>query len=86
MSLLTGRLVKGSWEGICSLLQIDPLPDDVAEMKELVKSTHVNLSDLLDSGRSGTEIPIFQTAGELAEYTIEEVRFFPKLEAYAGGV
>jgi hypothetical protein len=23
---------------------------------------------------------------ELAEYTIEEGRFFPKLEAYAGGV
>jgi hypothetical protein len=30
---------KGSWEGICSLLQIDPLPNDMAEMKEVCMIT-----------------------------------------------
>ncbi|EXJ53495.1 uncharacterized protein A1O5_13271 [Cladophialophora psammophila CBS 110553] len=47
---------KTSWESICYLLRIEPLPEDVAEMKKLVKSTHVNLSDLLDSGRSGAKV------------------------------
>jgi len=94
---------KSSWESICDLLGIQPLPPDVAEMKKvsqefplyiranhnftkLVRSTHVNLSDLLDGGRSGTEVQIFDTEAELAAYTIKEGRFFPKIEAYAGGV
>jgi len=77
---------KNSWEGICDLLGIEPLPAGVPEMKKIVRSTHVNLSDLLDGGRSGTEVRIFDTEAELAAYTIKEGRFFPKIEAYAGGV
>lgn len=51
-----------------------------------MKSTHVNLSDLLDGGRSSTQVRIFATEAELAAYTIREGRIFPKEEAYAGGV
>ena len=92
-----------SWESICDLLGIQPVPTDVAEMKKasqqvilyiranhnstkLVLSTHVNLSDLLDGGRSGSEVRIFDTEAELAAYTISSGRIFPKVEAYAGGV
>lgn len=46
----------------------------------------MNLSDLLDGGRSGAEVEIFDTQEELAAYTISEGRFFPRDEAYAGGV
>ena len=92
---------KKAWEGICHLLKVDPLPNSVKDMKEvrpfptlcftadtfkLVKATHVNLSDLLDGGRSGAEVRVFDSEARLAAYTIEEERFFPKEEAYAGGV
>ena len=93
---------RKAWEGICDLLGKEPLPETVKDMKEvsisryhiavfsdapkLVKSTHVNLSDLLDAGRSGGKAHIFQTEADLAAYTIREGRFFPKDEAYAGGV
>lgn len=93
---------KHSWENICEVLGVDPLPTRMKDMKEvsclmqifetspdpwqLVKSTHVNLSDLLDSSRSGGTVRIFDTEAELATYTLHEGRIFPKDEAYAGGV
>lgn len=46
----------------------------------------MNLSDLLDGGRSGAEVQVFDSEASLAAYTVEEGRFFPKEEAYAGGV
>ena len=51
-----------------------------------MKNIHVNLSDLLDGGRSGAEVQTFDSQKELAAYTISEGRFFPKEQAYAGGV
>lgn len=93
---------RHSWENICELLGVDPLPTRLKDMKEvchpihiseinshpwqLVKSTHVNLSDLLDSSRSGGPVHIFDTQAELAAYTLREGRIFSKEEAYAGGV
>ena len=49
-------------------------------------STHVNLSDLLDSVRTGSPIRIFATHVDLANYTRSQGRYFPKEDAYAGGL
>ena len=49
-------------------------------------STHVNLSDLLDTTRQGVRVHVFASEAELREYTTETRRFFPKEEAYAGGL
>ena len=90
-----------AWESICAILGVYPIPPSVEGMKEVlyrqfgenrtdmnkvVRNTHVNLADLLDGGRSGGEVQTFDSQKELAAYTINESRFFPKEEAYAGGV
>jgi len=46
-------------------------------------NTHVNLVDL--TTRSGT-VEIFQSVKDLSEYTIENGKFFPKDNAYAGSL
>lgn len=48
--------------------------------------THVNLCDMLDAERSGRQVEIFATEEDLVKYTRENHRYFPKEEAYAGGL
>lgn len=48
--------------------------------------THVNLSDLLDGARTGAPVRTFATQTDLANYTRTEGRYFPKEDAYAGGL
>ncbi|KAK5099916.1 hypothetical protein LTS08_005631 [Lithohypha guttulata] len=75
-----------AWEHMCVVLGIEPLPESMQAMKAAVKSTHVNLADLLDNNRSGAVLRIFDTQVELAQYTRSTGRFFPKEDAYAGGL
>ncbi|KAM3413580.1 hypothetical protein BST61_g11449 [Cercospora zeina] len=79
-------LDTGSWEGICAFLGMNPVPSDIDSMRKAVLNTHVNLADMLDSKRSGEQFTIFNTKEELVDYTIREGRYFPKEEAYAGGL
>lgn len=48
--------------------------------------THVNLCDMLDAERSGYQVEIFATEEDLVKYTRENHGYFPKEEAYAGGL
>jgi len=48
--------------------------------------THVNLCDMLDAERSGRQVEVFATEEELVKYTREKHRYFPKEDAYAGGL
>ncbi|KAI9776599.1 MAG: hypothetical protein M1839_009503 [Geoglossum umbratile] len=54
--------------------------------KDRVKETHVNLVDLVERARSGKRVKVFPDLEELREYTISTGKFFPKENAYAGGV
>jgi hypothetical protein len=51
-----------------------------------VLHTHVNLSDLLDSVRTGSLVKMFATHADLANYMRSQARYFPKEDAYAGGL
>jgi hypothetical protein len=51
-----------------------------------VLQTHVNLSDLLDGVRTGSLVKIFATYADLVNYTRSQGRYFPKEDAYAGGL
>ena len=51
-----------------------------------VVRTHVNLADMLDCNRVGESVRTFATEEKLKVYTIREGRYFPKEEAYAGGL
>lgn len=48
--------------------------------------THVNLCDLLDTTRQRSQVQVFASQGELREYTLETGKFFPREEAYEGGL
>lgn len=48
--------------------------------------THVNLCDLLDTTRQRSEVKVFSSSNELRLYTINTGKFFPKVDAYAGGL
>jgi hypothetical protein len=41
---------------------------------------------MLDAERSGRQVEVFATEEELVEYTRETRRYFPKEDAYAGGL
>lgn len=42
--------------------------------------------DLVDSARTGKPVKLFASLGELTKYTLKTERFFPKQNAYQGGL
>ena len=51
-----------------------------------VRQTHVNLVDLVDTPRTGAAVKVFPNLKKLQDYTIENEKYFPKEDAYAGGL
>jgi len=51
-----------------------------------VKQTHVNIVDLVDAPNTGQRVRVFNSVQELSTYTKEYGKYFPKENAYAGGV
>jgi hypothetical protein len=47
---------------------------------------HVNLVDLVDVGRTGIPVTVYPNVVELAEYTIDTGKIFPREHAKAGGL
>ncbi|CAL1699418.1 unnamed protein product [Somion occarium] len=75
-----------SWQLLCTMLRIDPIPTTLWKCREVVRSTHVNLVDLLDVYRTGEDVEIFEDLEGLQDYTMETTKFFPLQTAKAGGV
>jgi hypothetical protein len=51
-----------------------------------VKRTHVNIVDLLDTSNTGQRVRVFDSVQKLSDYTKKTAKYFPKENAYAGGV
>ena len=64
----------------------DHEPQTQTNALQAVLDTHLNLSDLLDSVRTGSPVKIFATHADLVDYTRNQGRYFPKEDAYAGGL
>ncbi|TFK69042.1 hypothetical protein BDN72DRAFT_721217, partial [Pluteus cervinus] len=45
-----------AWQKLCERLQYDPIPNTLKECRALVKSTHVNLIDLLAIENTGRPV------------------------------
>lgn len=57
-----------------------------AKGEKAMLQTHVNLCDLLDTTRQRSKVQVFASEDDLREYTLRTGRFFPREEAYAGGL
>lgn len=75
-----------NWQNLCNVLRIEPVPDTIQGCRQRVWDTHVNLVDLVDSARTGTPVKLFASLGELTSYTLRTDKFFPKQNAYQGGL
>jgi len=75
-----------AWWNLCRVLEIVPIPEDLYACRDVVRSTHVNLIDLVDLRRTGQTVQVFDSEEALSIYTIGEGKFFPKENAYAGGL
>jgi hypothetical protein len=73
-----------AWQDLCRVLDISPIPENLQECRETVMNTHVNLVDLIE--RKSQHVTKFSSERELSEYTQEEKKYFPKENAYAGGL
>jgi len=74
------------WKNLCEILQIVPIPDELEACRDAVKNTHVNIVDLLDRRHTGQRVRVFDSVQELSNYTKDTEKYFPKENAYAGGV
>ncbi|OJA19762.1 hypothetical protein AZE42_06789 [Rhizopogon vesiculosus] len=75
-----------AWQNLCDVLRIVPVPEAIQECRQRVWDTHVNLVDLVDTARMGTPVRVFASLGELTAYTIQTGKYFPKENAYQGGL
>ncbi|KAG5643148.1 hypothetical protein DXG03_001510 [Asterophora parasitica] len=75
-----------SWQTLCRVLSITPLPEELVACREAVKGTYVNLVDLVDLPNSSSALALFNSEEELSAYTLENHKIFPKESAYAGGL
>lgn len=46
----------------------------------------MNLVDLVDTPRTGASVKVFPNLKKLQDYTITNEKYFPKEDAYAGGL
>ncbi|KAF9218750.1 hypothetical protein BS17DRAFT_790809 [Gyrodon lividus] len=75
-----------AWQNLCSVIGIEPVPDDIDECRRVVRDAHVNIVDLIETVRTGGRVRRFNSLEELAEYTTKTKKFFPKESAYQGGL
>jgi len=75
-----------SWHNLCQIVRISPIPDTLKSCREAVKATHVNIVDLIHTKVTGKPVTIFVSEAELSKYTKAKGKFFPRDNAYAGGL
>ncbi|KAG1751925.1 hypothetical protein EDD22DRAFT_915337 [Suillus occidentalis] len=75
-----------SWRTLCQIVHVSPIPDTLESCREAVKATHVNIVDLVDTKTTGEPVTVFVSEVDLSQYTITTGKFFPRDNAYAGGL
>ncbi|KAG9096612.1 hypothetical protein FRC06_008489 [Ceratobasidium sp. 370] len=75
-----------AWKKLCVVLQLKDIPDELNACRELVQLTYVNIVDLVDTRVTNIHVRHFGSERELSEYTTRTGKYFPKENAYAGGL
>ncbi|KAK0515346.1 hypothetical protein JMJ35_002725 [Cladonia borealis] len=69
------------WQVLCQELRVSPIPASITQCKKALHKVHVNIIDLIDSRRQGTQVKIFATTQKLVSYTRATGNIFPKTKA-----
>ncbi|KAL5635320.1 hypothetical protein ACGC1H_004191 [Rhizoctonia solani] len=75
-----------AWQSLCRVLNLTDVPDKLEACRRLVQSMHVNIVDLVDTPATQTPVTHFLSEAALSAYTIKSGKYFPKENAYAGGL
>ncbi|KAM6503640.1 hypothetical protein JOM56_000583 [Amanita muscaria] len=75
-----------AWQALCVALNVNPVPQTIHECIAVIKSTHVNLVDFIDTRITGNPVQKFATQEELRTYTKETHKIFPRRSAEESGV
>ncbi|CEL57026.1 hypothetical protein RSOLAG1IB_08279 [Rhizoctonia solani AG-1 IB] len=75
-----------SWRNLCGVLRIASIPKSPHKCREIVKSSYINICDLVDSPVLNTKVIHFNSEEELSAYTKRTGKFFPLEDAHAGGL
>ncbi|QRV85751.1 tyrosinase [Ceratobasidium sp. AG-Ba] len=74
------------WQKLCVVLNLEYIPDELENCRELVASTYVNLVDLVDLPVTQVPARLFRSERLLSAYTKKTGQYFPLESAYAGGL
>ncbi|KAJ1309478.1 hypothetical protein OPQ81_006253 [Rhizoctonia solani] len=75
-----------AWQSLCRVLNLSNVPDQLEPCRQLVKSMHVNIVDLVDTPATRQPVTHFASEEALSIYTRSTGKYFPKESAYAGGL
>ncbi|EJD50532.1 hypothetical protein AURDEDRAFT_182442 [Auricularia subglabra TFB-10046 SS5] len=73
-----------SWQKLCRRVGV-PVPGTIEECQKVIAGTHVNILDLTTSSNN-TAVVKYATEEELADYTNETERYFPRNHVEAGDI
>ncbi|KAG9227929.1 hypothetical protein BJ875DRAFT_35716 [Amylocarpus encephaloides] len=76
-----------AWHALCRAIGVEPLPKTCEQCEEAARRTHVNIVDLIEWGRSGSEekVQTFRDVAELRAYTKETRKIFRNTFDQEGG-
>lgn len=74
-----------NWRRLCQVLGLKA-PGTMKSCRKLVKSTHVNLIDLIDAFGNGKQVTLHKSEKDLREYTRQTERYFPRERIGRDGV
>ncbi|KAG9127403.1 hypothetical protein FRC07_014213 [Ceratobasidium sp. 392] len=75
-----------AWQNLCRVLELPEVPDELFRCRQVVKSTFVNIVDLVDTVATEEPVRHFETEEKLSEYTKLTGKYFPQDCAHAGGL
>ncbi|KAF7367751.1 hypothetical protein MSAN_00839100 [Mycena sanguinolenta] len=69
------------WQAMCATVGVKEVPESIKQCKQVLRTTWINIFDLLDAKRTGRPVKKHASAKALREYTKREDKIFPKKDA-----
>ncbi|KAK3906800.1 hypothetical protein C8A05DRAFT_29346 [Staphylotrichum tortipilum] len=79
----TGTL--DDWQRLCRDVGLAGYYPSITQCRKALRTVHINIHDLLDAVKQGRHPPRFGNPQQLAEYTVNSGKIFPKIKVKAMG-